>query len=242
MQYRNGIINSTAAAVSLNLGFVPDRFTVLNYTKTVAGSGVGFSEWINHVVPSAKALITTYTAGAPVVTLLASNGITPVVLGGDWQNTIYTINTITNANPGVVTVATISPTNSMTLVNGMTFTISGVNGMTGLNTNRFVVTNLTIVGGGPTYTFNLYDTFGNPVDTTSLGTFTTSPNAQMDVISYPPTAPTLNSVTGQVITPGAPAGLQQDIGFEGVTLGTGVVGSSSDVLYWEAFYSTPTGW
>lgn len=234
MQYRNGVIISTAAAYNLVLGFVPDRFQITNYTKTAAQSGVGYSEWINNVVASGKALITTYTVGAPVVSLLASNGITPVRLGGDWQNTLYTITGITNANPGVVTVSSSSPTNSMTLVNGMTFTISGVNGMSGLNTNRFVVAGISGTS------FNLYDTFGNPVDTTALGTYTSG--GQLDVISYPPTAPVLNSVTGQVITPGSPAGLQYDIGYAGVTLGTGVMGSSNDVLFWEAFYSTPTGW
>ncbi len=244
-QYRNGIITSTGAAVSLNLGFVPDRFTIINKTVLDAASAtpaVGEAEWINGIVASAKAYITTYTSGAGVVTLLASNGITPVNSGGNWLNTLYTIDTISNANPGIVTVSTIAPTNSMTLVNGMTFTISGVNGLVGLNTNRYVVTGLTIVGGGPTYTFNLYDTFGNPVNTTSSGTFTTSPNAQMDVISYPPTAPVLNATTGQVITPGQPAGNQYDTGFAGVTLGTGVVGASTNILYWEAFLETPTGY
>jgi len=113
-------------------------------------------------------------------------------------------------------------------------------GMTGLNTNRFIVSQLTIVGGGPTYTFKLYDTFGNPVDTTALGTYVSG--GQLDVISYPPTAPVLNSVTGQVITPGSPAGLQLDIGYEGITLGTSVVGSSTNVLFWEAFLQTPTGY
>ena len=380
-QYRNGIINSTGAAVNLALGFVPDEFSILNYTKTVAGAGVVSSLWINHVVPNGDALITTVSAGStsqavlsnktnqsvaivttagtgavtfdtntvlgagfthtvgsagltvlsaglyrfifdvsgtesnqfqifvnnvgipgttfgsgagtqqntgfgfltlaandvvtlvnsasaaavtlaastPIggtnvdnsnatlslsavgvntsgQTLLTSNGITPVILGGDWQNTIYSITGISNASPGVVTVASATPTNSLPLVNGMTFTISGVNGMRNLNTNRFVVAGLSGT------TFNLYDTFGNPVDTTGLGTFTTSPNGEMDVISYPPTAPVLNPVNGQVITPGSPAGLQLDIGYEGLTLGTGVVGSSGDVLWWEAEYSTPTGW
>ena len=238
-QYRNGIINSTGAAVNLPLGFVPDRFTITNYTKTAAGSGVGFSEWIKNVVPSARAFITTYTAGAPVVTLLAANGITPVSAGGLWLGSTYAITTISNANPGVVTLAAISGTNKFTLVNGMTITLSGINGMKGLNTNRFIVSGL--AGAGP-YTFNLYDTFGNPVNTSALGTFATSPNAQLDIISYPPTAPTLDPVTGQVLIPGSPAGLQYDTGYEGVTLGTGVVGSNADVLYWEAFLETPTGY
>lgn len=237
-QYRNGIINSTTALISsgvtLPIGFVPDRFTILNYTKTAAQTGVGFSEWINKVVASGKALISTYAAGVPTVSLLASAGVTPVVLGADWRNTQYTITGITNANPGVVTVSSVSPTNSLTLVNGMTFTISGVVGTTGLNTNRYVVAGLSGTS------FNLYDTFGNPVDTTALGTYVSG--GELNVISYPPTAPTLDPVTGQVLIPGQPAGNQFDIGYEGVSLGSGVLGSNGDVLYWEAFFSTPTGW
>lgn len=237
-QYRNGIINSTGAAVTLPLGFVPDRFTITNYTKTAAQSGVGFSEWINNVIASAKAFITTYTAGAPVVSLLASNGITPVVLGGDWQNSNYTITGVSKANPGVVTVNPVNPTNSLVLTNGMTFTISGVVGMTQLNQNRYVVAGIS--GATGSQTFNLYDTFGNPVDTSAFGTYVSGGN--IDVISYPPVAPVVDPVTGQIITQGQPAGNQYDIGYEGVILGTGVVGSTSDVLYWEAWLETPTGY
>jgi hypothetical protein len=236
MQYRNGIINSTTALISsginLSLGFIPDRFTITNYTKTAAGTGVGFSEWIRNVIANAKAFITTYTAGAPVVTLLASTGVTGVETGGDWRNTIYTINAMTAASPSVVTVVSTAPGDAMTLVNGMTFTISGVVGATNVNQQRFVVAGLS------GYSFNLYDTFGNPV--TLNGTYVSG--GQMDVISYPPTAPVLDAVTGQVVTPGSPAGLQLDIGYAGVSLGAGVLGSNGDVLYWEAFLETPTGY
>lgn len=243
-QYRNGIINSTtaliASGVTLPLGFTPDVFTITNYTKTAAApaAGVCYSQWLRNVSPNATAIIDTYTAGAPVRSILASNGVTPVALGANWLNTIYTITGITNANPGVVTVSSVNPANSMVLVNGMTVTISGVNGMTGLNTNRFIVSNIS--GSTGSQTFSLYDTFGNPVNTTSLGTYTSG--GQLDVISYPPTAPTLNPVNGQVLIPGSPAGLQYDTGYQGVSLGSGVLGSNGDVLFWEAFYSTPTGW
>jgi len=237
MQYRNGFITSTGAAVTLPLGFVPDKFQIYNLTilevNPPNSATVGESLWLKSM-PNASSLQTTYTAGAPVVSYITSNGITPVVLGGDWQNTIYTITGITNANPGAVTVTSVTPTNSMTLVNGMTVTISGVVGMIGLNTNRF------IVAGISGTTFKLYDTFGNPVDTTSLGTYVSG--GELDVISYPPTAPVINATTGQVITPGSPAGLQLDIGYEGVTLGTAVVGASTNTLFWEAFFATPTGW
>jgi hypothetical protein len=122
----------------------------------------------------------------------------------------------------------------------MIVTISGVVGMTQLNTNRYIVANLTIVGGGPTYTFSLYDLFGNPVDTTAFGTYVSGGIANQ--ISYPPTAPVLNAATGQVITPGQPAGNQYDIGYEGIILGTGLVGASTNVIWWDALTQTPTGW
>lgn len=238
MQYRNGKINSTGAAVSLSLGFVPDKFVVTNFTNSTDLTGVSQAVWIRNFSANGSALLETLTAGVAAYSNLASNGITPVNFGGNWQNTIYTITGISNANPGVVTVNPVNPANSMVLANGMTVTISGVNGMSGLNTNRFVVT--AISGSTGSQTFVLYDTFGNPVDTTSLGTYVSG--GELDVISYPPTAPVLDPVTGQVLIPAKPAGLQLDTGFAGVTLGTGVVGANTDVLFWEAFYSTPTGW
>lgn len=239
-QYRNGIINSTGAAVTLPLGFVPDRFTILNKTVLDAASAtpaVGYSEWINNIVASGKAYINTYTSGIPTTTLLASNGITPVILGADWQSTQYVVSAVSKANPGVVT-ATVNPSNSLVLVNGMTFTFSGVVGMTQLNQNRYVVAGVS--GASGSQTFNLYDTFGNPVDTSAFGTYVSG--GIINVISYPAIAPVVDAVTGQITTQGQPAGNQYDIGYEGLTLGTGVVGASTNVLYWEAWLETPTGY
>lgn len=238
-QYRNGYFTSAGTAVTIPLGFIPDVFKITNYTVLLNAGGthqpaVGNAEWIHNISPDASAIIDTYTAGAPVRTVTATNGITPVSLGGDWQNTIYTITAISSANPAVVQVTSVTPTNARTLVNGMTFTISGVQGMVGINTQRFIVSGLSGTS------FNLYDTFGNPVSGAQFGTYVSG--GQMDVISYPPTAPILNPTNGQVITPGFPAGLQYDIGYQGVTLGTAVVGLTSDIIFWEAFFSTPTGW
>src|ERR1700733_94844 len=228
MQYRNGTIISTGAAVNLMLGFVPDKVEVYNYTVLAAASAtpaVGYSLWINNVVPTGDALINTYTSGAPVTTLLTSNGITPVKTGGLWLTTTYTITGITNASPAVVTLSAVTGTNATPVANGDTITISGVNGMTGLNSNRYIVTGLS--GDA----FKLYDTFGNPVNTISSGSFTSSPSALIDIISYPALGPVLNTVTGQVITPAQPAGNQYDTGWEGVTLGTGVMGASTNVIW-----------
>lgn len=238
--YRYGTINSTTALISsgvtLALGFVPDVFKLYNLTNiqsSATPTGVTEVTWLKGM-PSPSASILTYTSGVGALSYITTNGISQVILGADFQNTIYTITAITNANPGVVTVTSVSPTNSMTLVNGMTVTISGVNGMTGLNTNRYIVAGLSGTS------FNLYDTFGNPVDTTALGTYTSG--GELDVISYPPTAPVLNSVNGQVITPGYPAGLQFDMGYEGLTLGSAVLGANGNVLKWSAIYQNPAGW
>lgn len=242
-QYRSGTFISTAAAVTLPLGFIPDRFTVMNWTALATdATAVIESTYLKNATPSGYAaqVSKTITTGALTQANITTNGFTPVILGGDWQSTQYTITAATKANPGVVTVSGISPTNTLTLVNGMIVTISDVVGMTQLNTNRYIVANLTIVGGGPTYTFSLYDLFGNPVDTTAFGTYVSGGIANQ--ISYPPTAPVLNAATGQVITPGQPAGNQYDIGYEGIILGTGVVGASTNVIWWEAITQTPTGW
>lgn len=237
VQYRNGYFTSTGAAVTLPLGFVPDIIRVYNYTVLAAASAtpaVGDAYWIKNVVASGKAFVNTYTSGAPVTTLASSNGITSVILGADWQSTQYTITGVSKANPGVVTVTSLSPTNTLTLVNGMIVTISGVVGMTQLNTNRYVVSG---ISGS---TFTLYDLFGNPVDTSSFGTYVSG--GIVNQISYPATAPTISATTGQITAQGNPAGNQYDIGYEGVILGTGVVGASTNLIWWEAFTQTPTGW
>ncbi len=236
-QYRKTKVVSTGAAITLKYGFIPSHVIVTNYTNAIADANSTFrAEWFKDVSANASAILWKKTVTTKAVTedYTATNGITPVSLGGDWQNTIYTLTGagISAATPAVVTVSTVTPTNGMTLVNGMTFTMSGVVGVTNVNQQRFVVAGLSGT------TFNLYDTFGNPV--TANGTYVSG--GQMDVISYPPTAPVLDSVTGQVVTPGSPAGLQQDIGYYGITLGSEVYGSNNDVLVIEAFSETPTGW
>lgn len=238
MQYRKGTFTSTGAAVTLKLGFVPDRFRIYNYTlqAQTAATGVVESLFIKGSTVNGNAYSTTktLTTGALTAAPVVGNGFTPIVDGGDWQNTLYVITAISSAAPGVVTVSSAQPTNSLALVNGMTFTISGVVGLKNVNQQRFMVAGLSGT------TFNLVDQFGNAVDTTVLGTYVSG--GIMDVISYPPTAPVLDPVTGLVITPASPAGLQLDTGFQGIILGTAVVGSSTNVMAWEAFLENPSGY
>lgn len=235
-QYRTGNFVSAGTAVTLALGFVPDRVRVVNYTALATDATAVFqSEYFKNVVPSGYAVqfSKTITTGAVTQADITSNGFTPVILGGDWQSTQYVITGFVPAT-GVVTVSSISPTNTLTLVNGMTVTFSGVKGSVQLNTNRYIVTN---ISGS---TFKLSDLFGNPVDTTGFGTYVSG--GIVNQISYPPIAPTIDPITGQITTQGQPAGNQYDIGYQGIILGTGVVGSSTNVMWWEAITQTPTGW
>lgn len=241
-QYRTGTFTSTAAAVTLPLGFLPDHVTVVNWTAAATDASAVFqSDFYRNATPAgyASRLSKTITTGAVTQAPITSNGFTLVTLGGDWQSTQYVITDISKANPGVVTISDEQPTNTLFITNGMTVTISSVVGMTQVNTNRYIVANYT-AGAGTTATFSLYDLFGNPVDTSAFGTYVSG--GIVNQISYPPTAPVLNATTGAVITPGQPAGNQYDIGYQGIILGTGVVGASTNLIWWEAISQTPTGW
>lgn len=231
MQYRFGTFTSpgTAAAQTITLGFVPSKFVLTNYTGYATNTVVSRAEF-DYGMAAGFALIQTVNGSAiPVQSILASNGFTTFSTGASYTATNYTITGITKANPGVVTL------NSVTgLVNGDTMTFSSVGGMIQVNEQRY------IVAGISGSTFTMYDVFGNPVDTTAYGTYTSGGIANL--ISTPVTAATVNATTGQVTTPGAPPGLVLDTGSAGIILGTSLFRNNADVFYWEAFYQTPTGW
>lgn len=73
---------------------------------------------------------------------------------------------ITNANPGVVTLDA-----NHSLVNGALVTFSGVGGMTQLNGNTYMVGGMTAASG--VATFNLMTTAGLSLDTSAFGVWTT---------------------------------------------------------------------
>lgn len=96
--------------------------------------------------------------------------------------TIYQITNISNASPGVVTLATVADPNSFAVALGQTVTISKVIGMQQINDNRYIVGAF-----NPTaQTFQLYDLQYNAVDTTNYIPYITG--GEINIISYPPTA------------------------------------------------------
>ena len=82
--------------------------------------------------------------------------------GGTVLEAAQNITGISQANPGVLTYSGADPTN------GQWFYLSGIGGMTALNGRYVVVTN---VNAGAN-TFQLFDLFGDAIDTTALSAYT----------------------------------------------------------------------
>lgn len=221
MQYRTGSFTttSTPTARNITLGFRPSKFILTNDTgfgtNSVKTQAIYFDG-----MPAASALLYTNDGSAqPVQSRPTSNGFTIVENGAVYASTNYTITGITNANPGVVTVSS-----GTGLVDGQVGTISGVVGMTEVNTIRVVVTNVDTGAG----TFDMYDLFGNKINTSSYTTYSSGGIFNLFATSPPP--------------PTAFPALQYDTGSIYITLGTGLFNSAAETWYWEAFFETPTGY
>jgi hypothetical protein len=96
--------------------------------------------------------------------------------------TIYQITNITNANPGVVTLASIADPNSFEIAIGQLVTISKVKGMFQVNDNRYYITSF----NPGAMTFALANIKYYPVDTTSYSPYISG--GEINIISYPATA------------------------------------------------------
>lgn len=208
MQYKFGTYTNAnpAVAITLQLGFVPDHFVLYNYSGYATNTAVSRADWFSGMT-NGYALIQTVDAGAQTVqSILTTNGFTPYSVGGSWTATVTTITGATKANPGVITSA------SHGLVTGDIITISGVVGMVQLNTNRYQVVKI------DANTYSLKDLFGNVVDTSGYSTYVSGGQANL-----------ISSIST------SPLGLEYDTGYDGITLGTSVVGAATNVMYWEAF-------
>lgn len=219
-QYRFGTFTSpsVAAAQTITLGFVPSSFKLTNYTGFGTATVVSEAQYFSGMT-AGYALIKTTSTDADVTgnyqvpTILTSNGFTVFNNGAQWTSTTKTITGATKANPCVITAT------AHGFGTGDIITISGVVGMTQLNTNRYKVVFI------DANSFSLKDLFGNAIDSTGYSTYTSG--GQANLISSASTTP---------------VGLQYDTGSAGITLGTSLFRANADVFYWEAFLDTPTGY
>lgn len=221
-QFRNGYFTtpSSAAAQTVNLAFEPDIFVMRNYTG-YAANGVISQIIYNKNMPSGNTLVqtvdTSISSPSALIKQTVNSGtlISVAATGGSWATTQASITGISKANPGVVTVSAVG-----NLAEGDTVTISNVVGMIQVNTNRYIVTNF----NSGAKTFQLYDLFGNPVNTSSYTTY--SSGGIVNIIS----------------TSATPPGNQYDTGAIVVTMASGAFRENADLILWEAYYETPTGY
>jgi hypothetical protein len=213
-------------AQNLNLGFIPSYFKMEDKTKIVANTnGVQVVEWWNDNA-NASAYIWTTTSGAPVISYISTNGITPyfpalgsefVPLSGLPPGAVNTNLTITGISKAVN--ASITATHAFTAadVGVTTVTIHGVVGMNQINTLSGVVQSVTST---TSFTVN--------INSTNFSTYTSGGIANV-ITGEPPTTQYAFQVTNTPLF---------NTGFIGLTLGTSLMVTTSDVWQYLAILDT----
>ncbi len=226
---RKGTLTVVAggSAQNLNLGFTPSYFMAENKTKIIANtSGVQKFEWWDDMA-NASAYVWTMTAGAPVLTYISTNGVTPystpvgseyVPLSGLPPGAVSTNLTITGISKAAN--ASITATHAFTSadVGVTTVTFHSVVGMTQINGLSGLIQSVTST---TSFTVN--------INSTSFTTYASGGIA--NVITGVPAVTT----TGFQVynTP------LLNVGFMGLTLGSSLMVTTSDVWQYLALLDTP---
>lgn len=219
------------AAQNLNLGFVPSYFRMENKTKIIGNTnGVQIAEWYDDMVNGSSYQWTT-TSGAPVISYISSNGFTPITavssqgtefvpltgLPSGAKDTALTITGISQAAN-----ASITATHAFTStdIGVTTVTFHGIVGMTQMNTLSGVIQSVTST---TSFTVN--------INSTSFTAFVSSGNPIANVITG---APPYTTTGFQIYnTP------LYNTSFIGLTLGTSVMVTTSDVWQYVAYLDAP---
>lgn len=221
-------VGTGGVAQNLNLGFVPSYFRMENKTKIIANSnGVQIAEWYDDNA-NASAYIWTTTAGAPVLSYISSNGFTPylpvpgtefVPLSGLPPAAVNTNLTITGVSKAAN--ASITATHAFTSsdIGVTTVTFHNIPGMIQLSTLSGVIQSVT-----------------------STTSFTVNINTT-NFTAYSGTGGIANVITGE--PPYTVNGFQiyntplYNTGFTGLTLGTSLMVTTSDVWQYVAYLDAP---
>lgn len=210
-------VAANTTAQNLNLGFVPSYFKMENKTKITGNTnGIQIVEWWNDNA-NASAYLWTTTTGAPVISYISSNGITPYVtvpgteyvpLTGLPSGATDVSLTITGISKAVN--ASITATHAFTAADVGVTTVGfhGVVGMTQINTLTGVIQSVTST---TSFTVNINTTNFTSYSSGGIATIITG-------------VPALTTTGFQTYnTP------LYNVGFLGLTLGSGVMISANDV-------------
>lgn len=226
---KKGTLTVTAggSAQNLNLGFLPNYFRMENKTKIIANTnGVQIAEWWGDAA-NASAYIWTTTSGAPVISYITTNGFTPystpagieyVPLTGLPAAAVNTNLTITGISKA--SNASITATHAFTSadIGVTTVTIHGVVGMNQINTLSGIIQTVTST---TSFTLN--------INSTNFSTYTSGGIANI-ITGVPPTTTTGFQVYNTPLL---------NVGFTGLTLGSSLMVTTSDVWQYLAVLDAP---
>lgn len=242
---KKGTLTVTAGgtAQNLNLGFTPSYFRMMNKTKLAATTnGVVIAEWYNDMA-NASANIWTTSGGDGTIKLtqISTNGFTPFETADTGlfvpaqapynsaagnrayigQSTLLVITGISKAAN-----ASITATHSFTSadIGVTTVTFSGILGMTEMNTLRGVIQSVTST---TSFTVN--------IDSTNFGTYDAGVAGVTGGFANVVTGAPANTTYSNVSLPTA----QANLGQKGLTLGTSLMVTTSDVWEYVAMLDTP---
>lgn len=220
-------VTTGGTAQNLNLGFTPSYFRMENKTKIIANSnGVQIAEWYDDNA-NASAYIWTMTAGAPVLSYISTNGVTPystpagieyVPLTGLPAAAVNTNLTITGISKAAN--ASITATHAFTSadVGVTTVTIHNVVGMNQINTLSGIIQTVTST---TSFTVN--------INSTNFSTYSSGGIANI-ITGVPPTTTTGFQVYNTPLL---------NVGFTGLTLGSSLMVTTSDVWQYVAYLDSP---
>lgn len=220
-------VTSGGTAQNLNLGFVPSYVRMENKTKIVANTnGVQIFEWYDDNA-NASAYIWTTTGGAPVLSYISTNGVTPyygaqgtefVPLSGLPSGAVNTSLTITGISKAAN--ASITATHAFTSadIGVTTVTFHGIVGMTQMNTLSGVIQSVTST---TSFTVN--------INSTSFTTYDSGGIANV-ITGAPPSTTTGFQIYNTPL---------YNTSFVGLTLGSSLMVTTSDVWQYVAYLDAP---
>lgn len=230
---RNGSLTVTAggSAQNLVLGFTPTRFSMWNFTQTLATPSAAIVQayWFPYMTNATAMIATaTVTTGALAWSLLASNGVTPysTVDASLFPSSNLTITAISKASNASIT-ATHAFTSDDVGVTVVSF--HNIVGMTQMNTLSGVIQSVTST---TSFTVNINSTsFTTYVSGGIANIITGIPALQGGLITSgnAPGFPPAQTSTSQILN--APL---YNAGTIGLTLGSSLMVNTSDVWLYEA--------
>lgn len=223
-------VGTGGVAQNLILGFVPNRIVLQNKTKIIANTnGVQGAEWWDDMA-NASVYLSTMTAGAPVLTYSSTNGVTPYVPASNAL--IYPASNLTITGISKAANASITATHAFTSndVGVTTVSFHGVVGMTQINTLSGVIQSVTST---TSFTVNINTTGFTTYTSGGIANIVTGiPALQGGLISSgnAPGFPPAQTNTSQILN--APL---YNSATMGVTLGTAIMVTTSDVWQYMAY-------